>query len=150
VKILLKKAKKAISIKEEIRIDMRYPSDVSDKEWSIIEPLVRYQGYCRPRKHDLRKIVNGIFYLQRTGCQWRMLPSDFPPWKSVYDHYYRWRLNGKWDEIHNILRDRLRAKEGKKPVPTVAIIDSRSVKTAQKGGAGDMTQAKKLRDASIT
>ena len=128
---------------------MSYASDLSDKEWEVIDPLIRYQGHCRPRKHDLRQIVNGLFYVQRTGCQWRMLPSDFPPWKSVYDHYYRWRINGKWEKVHDILRDLLREKEGKKPVPTAAIIDSRSVKTAQKGGLEGTMVVKKLKGASI-
>lgn len=129
---------------------MSYPSDLTDAQWAIIEPLVRYQGYCRPRKHDLRQIVNGIFYLQRSGCQWRMLPSDFPPWKSVYDHYYRWRLSGKLDHLHDVLRERVREKEGKTKAPSAAIIDSRSVKTSQKGGPEDTMVARKLKDVSIT
>lgn len=128
---------------------MSYASDVTDKQWQVIEPLITYKGYCRPRTHKLREILNGIFYILRSGCQWRMLPKDFPPWKSVYDNYYRWRINGTWDRVHDVLRDKVREKVGKSPVPTVAIIDSRSVKTAQKGGLEDMTEVKKSRVASI-
>ena len=128
---------------------MSYASDVTDGQWSIIEPLITYTGYCRPRRHQLRQILNGIFYVLRSGCQWRMLPKDFPPWKSVYDHYYRWRLNGTWNRVHDILRDKVRKKAGKSTIPTVAIIDSRSVKSAQKGGLEDTMEVKKLRVVSI-
>lgn len=123
--------------------EMNYSSDLSDKQWSIIEPLVTYQGYCRPRKHSMRSILNAIFYLERTGCQWRMLPANFPPWKTVYELYARWRKGGKWDQIHNALRGQVRQKAGKDPNPSVAIIDSRSVKTAQKGGTVGMMEVKR-------
>jgi putative transposase len=127
---------------------MSYASNVTDKQWQIIEPLITYQGHCRPRKYNLREILNGIFYALRSGCQWRMLPRDFPPWKSVYDHYYRWRLNGTWDRVHDILRDKVRVKAGKSATPTVAIVDSRSVKSAQKGGLEVMTEARKSKVVS--
>ena len=129
---------------------MGYASDVTDGQWQIIEPLIIYRGYCRPRKYKLRQIINGIFYVLRSGCQWRMLPKDFPPWKSVYDHYYRWRLNGTWDRVHDILRDKVRAKAGKSTTPTVAILDSRSVKSAQKGELEVMTEEKKSKVVSTT
>ena len=122
---------------------MHYSSDLTDKQWTIIEPLVTYQGPCRPRKHSLRDILDAIFYLEKTGCQWRMLPSHFPPWKTVHELYARWRKNGKWDQIHDALRARLREQVGKTPNPSAAIIDSRSVKTAQKGGLVGMMQARK-------
>lgn len=127
---------------------MSYASDITDRQWMIIEPLITYKGYCRPRKYELRRIVDAIFYILRSGCQWRMLPNDFPPWKSVYDHYYRWRLNGTWNRVHDVLRDKVREKAGKSLVPTVGIIDSRSVKSSQKGGLEDMTEVKRSRVAS--
>ncbi len=120
---------------------MSYPSDVSDGEWALLEPFTRYEGYCRPRIHDIRQVVHGIFYVIRSGCQWRMLPNDFPPWKTVYDYYWRWRRNGTWDRMHDALREAVRNQEGRSPAPSAAIIDSRSVKTAQKGGSGAMTEA---------
>ena len=115
---------------------MSYPSDLSDEEWLILEPFFpAYTGHYQPRIHSIRSIINGIRYVMRAGCQWRMLPKDYPPWQTVYDYYRQWRLNGRWDLIHEILRERVREQAGKKALPTVAIIDSRSVKTAQKGGS---------------
>ncbi len=128
---------------------MNYASDLTDQEWRLIEPLVTYQGPCRPRRHSMRAMLNAIFYLERTGCQWRMLPNNFPPWKSVYELYYRWRVSGKWKEIHDTLRCQVRKKSGKSANPTVAIIDSRSVKTAQKGGLEAMMEERKLKVANI-
>lgn len=122
---------------------MPYTSDLTDKEWEVLEPLVTYIGPCRPRKYTIREVLNAIFYLEKTGCQWRMLPAHFPPWKSVYDLYYRWRRNGKWDLVHDTLRDQVREKLGKQAIPSAAIMDSRSVKTAQKGGQKAMMQQKK-------
>ncbi len=119
---------------------MSYPSDASDAEWVLLEPFTRYEGYCRPRTHDIRQVVNAIFYVIRSGCQWRMLPQDFPPWKTVYDYYWRWRRNGTWDQMHDTLREAVRVKVGKTSSPSAAIIDSRSVKTAQKGGSAAMTE----------
>jgi putative transposase len=127
---------------------MSYTSDLTDQEWSIIEPLVSYSGPCRPRKHSMRVMLNAIFYLEKTGCQWRMLPVHFPPWKNVYELYYRWRLSGKWDQIHNTLRSQVREKSVKAASPTAAIIDSRSVKTAQKGGLEATMGERKLKAAS--
>ncbi|ACP21115.1 hypothetical protein Aasi_1892 [Candidatus Amoebophilus asiaticus 5a2] len=128
---------------------MNYASDLTDQEWSIIEPLVRYPGPCRPRKHSMRVMLNAIFYLEKTGCQWRMLPIHFPPWKSVYELYYRWRLSGKWDQIHDRIRSQVRKKTGKAATPTAAIIDSRSVKTAQKGDLEATMGERKSKAASI-
>lgn len=121
-----------------------YPSDLSDKEWDILSPLFPvYGGYCRPRTHSIRSIINGIRYVIRSGCQWRMLPKSYPPWKTVYDYYRKWRLDGTWDRVHDVLREKVREQAGKKATPTVAIMDSRSVKTAQKGGSEAMIRAKR-------
>jgi putative transposase len=126
-----------------------YPSDLSDKEWEILSAYFpAYNGFCRPRIHSIRSIINGIRYVLRSGCQWRMLPKDYPPWKTVYDYYRTWRLDGTWDRVHDALRATVREQAGKNAIPTVAIIDSRSVKTAQKGGSVAITQAKRSKGES--
>ena len=112
----------------------KYPSDISDKEWQILKPYVIQGNMGRPRKHDIRNIINGIRYVMRSGCQWRMLPSDFPPWQTVYDYYLRWKRTDKWKDIHDSLVQEVRVANNKNPAPTVCIIDSQSVKTTQKGG----------------
>lgn len=121
-----------------------YPSDVSDREWQILRPLVpEAKRGGRPAKHTRREIVNAIFYVVRTGCQWRMLPHDFPPWSSVY-HYFRvWRGDGTWERIHTALREQARTAEGRNQQPSAAILDSQSVRTTEKGGRAASTRARK-------
>ena len=93
----------------------------------------------RPRATDLRAVVNAIFYILRSGCAWRMLPHDFPPYSTVYMYFKQWRDDGTLERIHDKLRDRVRAREGRKKSPSAAIIDSQSVKTTEKGAlAGTM------------
>ena len=121
-----------------------YSTDIKDKEWLILEPFVAQGKIGRPRTHDIRCIINAIRYLMKSGCQWRLLPKDFPPWQTVYDYYLRWRKNEKWQHIHDTLVKKVREQVGKKPAPTVGVIDSQSVKTVQKGGLEDMTLARKL------
>lgn len=123
-----------------------YPSDVTDDEWLILEPLippVKFGG--RPANHMRREIVNAILYVLRTGCQWRALPHDFPPWKTVYTYYRTWRLDGTWQKIHDTLRKQLRQAAGRHPEASAAILDSQSVKTTEKGGPGVTMRPRKLK-----
>ena len=112
-----------------------YQSDLSDAEWSRLEsylPAPKANG--RPRIYPLREILNAIFYVVRSGCAWRLLPHDFPSWKTVY-HYFRfWRLDGTWERMHAALRDRVRVRLKRNPQPSAAIVDSQSVKTTGVGG----------------
>jgi putative transposase len=123
-----------------------YPSDLTDARWAILEPEVppaRPGG--RPRKTDLRAVVNAIFYLNREGCSWRALPHDFPPWKTVYNYFETWKWDGTWDHFLATLRRRVRVAAGRDPTPRVACIDSQSVKTAGGGEAVGTDGGKKVR-----
>ena len=111
-----------------------YPSDLLDEEWALIEPhLPAAKSGGRPRMTDLRQVVDAIFYLLRTGCQWRLLPNDFPPWGTVWWYFRRWRLDGVWTRIHRTLIAAARQKAGREPCPSVVIMDSQSVKTTERG-----------------
>ena len=112
-----------------------YPTDLSDAEWSYIEPhLPAPKGYGRPRTHDLREILNAVFYVLKSGCQWRLLPHDFPRWPTVYHYFRRWRLDGTWESINRAIRERLRVRLKRDPQPSAGVVDSQSVKSTAVGG----------------
>ncbi len=112
-----------------------YSSDLTDREWSILEPLIpKPKPGGRPIKHTRRSILNAIFYLNRTGCQWSMLPKDFPPKSTVFDYFSAWRKSGLWVELNQRLRVKVRVADGRQPAPTAAILDSQSVKGSEQGG----------------
>jgi putative transposase len=123
---------------------MGYPSDLSDTEWQIIRRLLpASKPGGRPRETDLRAVVNAIFYILRSGCAWRMLPHDFPPYSTVYMYFRQWKVDGTWEKVHDTLRDRIRGQEGRKKSPSAAILDSQSVKTTEKGALAGTTRARK-------
>ena len=121
-----------------------YATDLTDKEWQILEALVPpIKSGGRRANYSRREILNAILFVLRSGCQWRMLPHDLPNWQTVYTYYRNWRLDGSWRRIHEALRKELREGEGRHPEASAAIIDSQSAKTTEKGGRGATMRARK-------
>jgi putative transposase len=122
----------------------RYPSDLTERQWHRLAPLVpppKRSG--RPRSVDMREVVNAILYVLRNGVVWRALPHDFPPWQTAYHYFRLWRLDGTWERIHDSLRDQVRAAAGREASPSAAVLDSQSVKTTEKGGRAGTTPARR-------
>jgi len=124
------------------RSSLRYPSDLTNAEWELVAPMIppaRHGG--RRRSVNVREVLNGIFYILWTGCQWKALPKDLPPKSTVHDYLELWNWDGTLERIHHELYVAVREQEGREPSPTAAIIDSQTAKGAQKGGLGSILRA---------
>lgn len=137
------------------RHGLRYPSDLTDEEWALVEPLIPpAKRGGRQRTVDIREVLNGVFYVLMTGCQWRALPKDLPPKSTVHEYLGLWEWDGTLARIHHALFVEVREMAGKEASPTAAIIDSQSVKAAEKGGRGStrraMTRARRSKARSGT
>jgi putative transposase len=123
----------------------RYETDLTDEQFALVEPLLpRPKPMGRPPA-DPRRVLNGILYLVRTGCQWRLLPKDFPPWSTVHTWYRRWRKDGTWRRLNEALRHKARERAGRDPSPRSSAVDSQSVKAAGQGGQAGFDNGKKVR-----
>jgi transposase len=126
-----------------------YPTDLTDHEWTLLESYIpKAKSRGRRAKYPKREILNGIFYVLRSGCAWRLLPHDLPPWELVYQYFWRWRNDGTWQLIHDLLRGDVRVAEGRQRQPSAGIIASQSVKTTEKGGSTGMINPKMSTGAS--
>jgi putative transposase len=112
-----------------------YSTDLTDAEWGCLEPHIpppNRRG--RPRAHAAREILDAVFYVLKSGCPWRLLPREFPPWETVYGWFRRWRIDGTWERLNAALRERLRTRLGRNPQPSAGVVDSQSAKTTGVGG----------------
>ena len=128
-----------------------YPSDLTDEQWELLSPLLpAAKPGGRPRTVELREVLNAILYVLRTGCVWRMLPHDLPPWQTVYKYFRGFSEDGTWERVHDAMRPNVREGEGRSAMPTAAIIDNQSVKTTEKGGLVAMMLVRRCSDESDT
>ena len=131
----------------------QYPSDLTDEEWALLEPLLereRRDGRGKPRTVERREVVNAILYVLRTGCQWRYLPEGFPNWNTVYWYFARWTDDGTWERVNDQLRRQWRVQIGRDAEPSAGSIDSQSVKTTERGATGATTRGRRSTAASAT
>jgi putative transposase len=129
----------------------RYPTDLTDKEWGLLDPLLPpAKSGGRKRSIETREVANAIFYRLRTGCSWRMLPQDFPKWQTVYTYFRNWKKDSTWHKVNDVLRRKIRIQEGRDEEPSAGILDSQSAKTAEKGDLVVLMRARKSKDGSDT
>lgn len=126
-----------------------YPSDLTDEEWSVIEPLIPGPACLgRPPRHEKRKVLDGIFYLVRSGIAWRMMPNDLPPWRICYHYFSKWKKEGLWLSIHDKLRDYLRYRSGKKKVRPLRSLTLKALRLLATAEFAAMMQERRLREES--